>query len=147
MVVKKDGVFRMRDEKIIQALAGLELWKNQDKCSGLSHCWSRFDWMSLEQMVYLPVTTVWLDSTASLKQIAYYYSSVPEARSARQAILSVLRLSYLCRRDGVVFVAIRLRVGQLTSRASFLGRYKSFLLFHPQLPYQLWGPIQPTTQC
>ena len=124
----------------------MELLKDQDNWSGLSDCWSRFDWMSLEQMGHLSVTIVRLDSTVSLKKIAYFYGSVPEARSAGHTILSVSHLSYLCRQDGVICVAIGLGVGKLTFRASFLGRCKSFL-FHPQLPYQLWLPIQPTTQC
>lgn len=84
--------------------------------------------MSLEQMGYLPGTIVRLDNTVSVKQIARYCSSVPEARSAGHAILSVSYLSYLCKRDGVVCVAIRLRVQQLTSRVSFLGRCKSFFI-------------------
>jgi hypothetical protein len=67
MVVKKDVIFRMRKEKVIQALAGRICGKNQDKWSGLSYCWSRFDWKSLEQIGYLPVTIVGLDSTLSLQ--------------------------------------------------------------------------------
>ena len=53
-------------------------------------------------------------------------------------MLSVLHLSFLCRRDGVVCVAIRLRVGKSTSRASFPSRCKR-VLFPSQLPERLGG--------
>jgi hypothetical protein len=129
-MVVKDEIFRMRKEKVIQALAGRICIKKQDKWSGLSDCWSWFDWMSLEQMGYLPVTIAGLDGTLSLQLIAYCCNSVPEARSAGHAFLSVSHLSYLCRRGGVFCVAIRIRVGQLTSRALFLGRCKSFYSIH-----------------